>query len=441
MVKPHDDPAAEVPIGQDITLTGVVAQVTGTGVREPGTDGAALDDAAEMKTAEYKAVASAGPRTDDTRVDDRTASVPALPAMAGEPEPESVVSTPRRRPHTDSGMHVATPPAQAALQMIRPLVAWSPADRLLAAKLHHDIIAPHTEALARDFFDNMAKHPAVRMFVGAGPARARMASMLRAHLDTFAKSPLSDPWVLARIRIGHAHARVGLPIAAYLASIHALEALIEPKFPPHLAARRTEGRKLRELLRRLLVIEAALVTQAHHSAQVDALNDAMRQQARAGFARQYGTQVDPVTLLARPQHLRTQLAAALQRPVRKGRGCALMVLELVGLQEAAWHRGYAYRDGILAETGARLRATLRGADVAGIEPDGRIFALLTQLKTKEVPIVARRIRTAIEESAYAIGGHSYRQELRIGVALPAPQDAASPTNSLIERALADLTMA
>ena len=384
-------------------------------------------------TGSVSVAAGSMPQADVNAAEERTVSVTAMPAI--DDEPEAVVSKPakRVRPLADTGMHRAMSESAAALALLLPLVAWRPADRLLAAKLQHDVITPHLDAIATAFFAEMSQHPQAKIFLGSDADRGRMVAIPHKHLSGLADDPLSDAWVNARLRLGRVHGRIGLPLGIYLGSVHVIGRLILSHLPVDPLGRRTEDQKLRDLLRRLLAMESALVAHAQNAAQVDALNDAMRQQARTGFVRQYGAQVDPVTLLARPGHLRAQLLSALQQPTRDGRGCAVVAMELVGLEEAAWHRGYAYRDAILSESGARVRATLRGADVGGIEPTGRILTVLTQVREMEVAIVVRRLRTAIEDRAYVIQGHSFLQRLKIGVAVAI---VADDVEGLVHRAIA-----
>lgn len=416
----------------------IVAQVMAHAtVASSDADQSDLVFSVEAPTANYQS-RSIEKENDPTAAAHKTATkirieVPGLPPVVDDALPRAVVGKPheRVRPTKQTGMHIAMSESAAALAQVRPLVRWQLNDNLLADQLQRTILTPYGQAIATTFMAGLRDHPHAKIFLGSDADRAHMTGIIQNHLERLANNPLSDEWVSARLQVGRVHARVGLPIGIYVASVHSVERLILAYI-----ARQQEAsqQQLSEFLRRLLTFEVALVTQAHHSAQVDGLNNAMRQQAQSGFVRQYGTQIDPVTLLARPEHLRAQLRTALQEPIRDERGCAVLAIELVGLEEAAWHRGYAYRDAILSETGARVRATLRGADVAGIESTGMMLTLLSGVREKEVVIVVGRLRAAVENTAYAIQGHTFRQKLCVGVAYAVPTDT---DETLIQRAIDD----
>ncbi len=369
---------------------------------------------------------------------ERTASVPAMAAVDDDTGSETIEAVvPRglsagRAPAHDSGMHSVPEGRAEALQPIQALIPWGAADRALASALQRAVITPAADEISRSFFATLRAVPLARIFLGRAQDQARLVTMLAGFLRSYTDDALTDDWVAARVRMAHAHARVGIPLGLYLASCTCLEGIIAGRIARSPLADKAGAR---DTLRRLMATESALVSQTFHAAQVDALNDAMREQAQSGFLRRYGAQIDPVTLLARPEHLRRQLDAALVRSHGPERGCALVSMRLRGLDEAAFHRGYAYRDTILAETGARVRATLRGADVAGIEPDGCVLALLNGVKATQVAIVAGRLRAAMEDVAFTVDEHSFRQAVDVGVALPGPAEAAT---DVIARALADL---
>ena len=119
---------------------------------------------------------------------------------------------------------------------------------------------------------------------------------------------------------------------------------------------------------------------------------------------------------------RVGLHRALERAVRRGEPVALLAIHLDGFKQVNELHGYAAGDQMLAEFAHQMRATTRGADVAG-RVGGDEFAVLVHdiRDPAEAMATARRLLAAATRPA-RIGDNQITVRASIGVATSRPGD-------------------
>jgi diguanylate cyclase (GGDEF)-like protein/PAS domain S-box-containing protein len=150
---------------------------------------------------------------------------------------------------------------------------------------------------------------------------------------------------------------------------------------------------------------------------VDDVTERKAAEARIAHLAHY----DPLTNLPNRMLFREQLEKELSF-VRRGAHLAVHYLDLDNFKSINDTLGHPVGDALLKEVAQRLRSCLRETDLIA-RLGGDEFAIVqTELQDpKEAGILAQRLREAVTDASYDLGGHQTTTDLSIGIAL-APGD-------------------
>jgi diguanylate cyclase (GGDEF)-like protein len=84
--------------------------------------------------------------------------------------------------------------------------------------------------------------------------------------------------------------------------------------------------------------------------------------------------------------------------------------------------GFVIGDGVLCETVNRIRGALRNYDIIGRFGGEEFLILLPETTSKNTRAVAERMRVAIRDREYLVGGRTLRMTASLGIACVAPDD-------------------
>ncbi len=125
---------------------------------------------------------------------------------------------------------------------------------------------------------------------------------------------------------------------------------------------------------------------------------------------------DPLTGLANRTLLRDRLEHALARSQREGGSTGVLFIDLDNFKQVNDAHGHAAGDGVLAELGRRLMATVRPADTVARLGGDEFVVVCEQIDRDAALALGRRLKDAIER-ALTVRGAPYRLSASIGVAL------------------------
>lgn len=349
-----------------------------------------------------------------------TAAVPAVT--------QDQVAARRRHRSPSARMSGGFVPGQehvALLARVTPPVHFSPDDERIWRQWLALPLAAAAHAVAVDIAATLRGNTTARIFVPGEAAEGHLVAGLTARIEALGDGPLGAAALRQAAADGALCARLGVPVAllvagAWQANRSLLDALA-PALPD--AASRDHAS---DLIGRAVTLHLATVCDALHGVRVEQLEAALRDQLRGGMLREGGGLYDPVTLLLRPDGLRARLQdqQSLVQP--------LLGVRLAGLGDLVRDGGYQLRDQAYAEIGARVRAALRGADLAAVQHDGLVTIVVDGDESAAL-VVARRLRAALESPAFHLAGRSWRAKVKTAHALlPAGSDRLAALTATLE---------
>ena len=117
---------------------------------------------------------------------------------------------------------------------IKSRLLWldlSTADHSLASKLHSKVIEPHASEIINDFYSYLGTIKEARQFLGDAVTVKRLKETQQAYLMNLGINFDRPEYFESRLRVGQAHAWIGLSLSLYQCSYRLLTQLIIDRLP------------------------------------------------------------------------------------------------------------------------------------------------------------------------------------------------------------------
>lgn len=93
-------------------------------------------------------------------------------------------------------------------------------------------ILPHLDDIIDAFYEGQLADPAIRRFIEDNTSLASLKAAMRGYIASLFGGDYTEAYVAARLRIGRAHARIGVQPMYYVASVHQLSELLKSHLSP-----------------------------------------------------------------------------------------------------------------------------------------------------------------------------------------------------------------
>ncbi len=234
----------------------------------------------------------------------------------------------------------------------------------------------------------------------------------------------------SRARLGVTHARVGVPLSLYVASVGLLQSLILEVVLERLEVR-AERQALTELVVKLASLDISLATEVYHRARLEAPDrsardlERQREQLRRQLERDSLTEVSSRTALLR------EISAAIERANKTGQPLVVIMADLDHFKAVNDQQGHAIGDRVLKGVASRIKGALRSFDLVGRYGGEEFVVLLENTSPHTARQVAERIRRRIAEEPVNTGATAVQMTLSQGLA---PYREGGDVGSLLKRA-------
>lgn len=309
------------------------------------------------------------------------------------------------------------------------LLDLSVADAPIGARLRAAVIAPNIDAIVTAFYARLSADAESDSILRQSD-RGALAHSQTEYLRHFGAGFLEQPYFEDRLRIGLAHAWVGVPLGLYLCSYQVLQAVILEHIERAIADP-AERRALCAFLNKIAALDTSLASEIYHIAQMRHLESSVTRlhDERAQLRHAAGT--DPLTGLANRATLLPRLSQALAGAVRKDRPLCVIMADLDRFKQVNDSYGHQVGDQVLRDTAARLGTAVRDFDLVGRYGGEEFIAVLQDTPLEIARQIAERVRGRIGDHPFNIQDLSLRVTISQGIAQAQPGDSVE---SLIHRA-------
>jgi diguanylate cyclase (GGDEF)-like protein len=220
----------------------------------------------------------------------------------------------------------------------------------------------------------------------------------------------------SRAGLGITHARVGVPLSLYVASVGLLQSLILEVVLDRLEVSE-ERRTLTELVVKLASLDIALATEVYHRASIEGLDRSLRNLEEQRQRLHQQLEHDALTGVSSRTSLLREIEAAIGRAAKTGQPLVVVMADLDHFKAVNDVHGHLVGDRVLKDVAGRIKAALREFDLVGRFGGEEFVVLLENTSLHTARQVAERIRRRIGSGPVDTGNATVNITISQGLAL------------------------
>jgi len=318
------------------------------------------------------------------------------------------------------------------------LLGLGETDLACAETLRDRVIAPRVESLIDAFHDALAAEDEYRRIVDRGVDLPRLKRLQKVHLLNLGIRFDEAAYFEERLRVGLAHARVGVPLGLYSSAHGALQRLILDRVPPEIRATPADYQALVTFLAKIMALDMSLASETYHLAKTEVLQSSLQALRHAGKELRHKVQTDALTGAASHERVLATLTQALHVAQRSGTPLCISMADLDLFKSVNDAHGHLVGDEVLRDVTARMRATVRDFDTVGRYGGEEFLIILENAPLATARSIAERVRWHVAQSPIKVKELQIRLTLSQGLAAASMKDSV---DSLLQRADAALYQA
>ncbi|MDH5190891.1 MAG: diguanylate cyclase [Gammaproteobacteria bacterium] len=311
------------------------------------------------------------------------------------------------------------------------LLEFCDADRELSLLLHDKVIVPHLNKIVNIFYDDfMLKFPEFSPYL---ISKLRIESLKRTQHDylmTLGVDYDTPAYFEVRLRVGEAHARIGLPLPLYGCAYHKLEQVIR-QFVQREAVGNNHYGDIHRFISRIISLDMSLANECYHRKEVHDLEHSVEVLRNMESTLRQKAAVDALTRLYNRGEIEASINQSLGLVKQDKNHMCLIMADLDKFKNINDTHGHVVGDRVLQDIARRLQAAVRGFDIVGRYGGEEFIVILNNTSYKTAEQVAERIRTRVNGSPVNIDGLAINITISQGVTDAKPFDTIE---SLVGRA-------
>lgn len=289
------------------------------------------------------------------------------------------------------------------------------------------VIQPTHRAIMDDFYRFILEQPDLRKYLNNDEHIVRLKQTQTEYLISLGINYDSDDYIEYRLRVGIAHARIGMPLSDYLVAYSRLQEILIDKMTVH----GLSGPYYRSMSK-VLLLDMSLAIDAYNFAQLQSMADSIHE--LEGERERLNNQLmhDALTGAYSRAHILEQLdkrLSEIQRDTQKQLAVAL--LDLDRFKNINDGYGHQAGDNVLYEFSHTVQKMIRRQDYFGRYGGEEFLLVLVDLDHQDAYEFAERIRKRLAEKIYRIGQHKLQVTTSIGLTIAVPGEIMA---GVIERA-------
>ncbi len=311
------------------------------------------------------------------------------------------------------------------------LLGLGKADLACARALHRRVIAPGPDAIVEAFYGRLDAEAEYRQIIQRGVDLPRLKRLQKAYLLSLGLQFDKAAYFEERLRVGLAHARVGVPLGLYASAHGLLQQLILDRVPPEIRAVEGEYRPLVSFLMKITALDMSLASDTYHLSRVERLENSLQALRHADRRLRRKVRIDALTGAASHSELIAALKRALHTARRKGRPLCIAMVDLDFFKKVNDTHGHLVGDEVLHDVTARMRSSVRDFDTVGRYGGEEFVIILENAPLAAAATILERVRRHVAQTPIKVKGIEIRLTLSQGLAAANKTD---DVESLLQRA-------
>ena len=306
-------------------------------------------------------------------------------------------------------------------------------DHVTAWQLQELVIAPNSQTIIDDFYTYLGGIDESRPFLSDKKTLERLKLTQKSYLENLGIKFDSPEYFESRLRVGQAHAWIGLSLSLYQCSYRLLTQLIIDHIPADCDSSQRE--ELQIFIHKITALDMSLAIETYHVAQVRTLEESLDRAEDKQNQLRIEASTDALTGLYNHEHILSTLRSTLEDDALAGKPTSVMMADLDHFKEINDTHGHPVGDKVLMEVSQRLGTAVRNFDCLGRYGGEEFLIVLKNTSLSTALSVAERVREHISAGPVSLHGIMVDVTVSIGVAVVQPGDEADNLVSRADEAL------
>jgi len=294
------------------------------------------------------------------------------------------------------------------------MIGLESGDAALGRRLHEEVIAPNQLSIIEAFYRYLLDNARTLAFLDSDALIARLKHAQSDYLFTLGVDFEAIDYFEDRLRIGLAHARIGLPLSLYQCAYTHLQALILEHVPAALVREVDAHQALIRFVLRITALDISLATETYHQARLQGLEDHLHDLRTEHARLSREVRLDDLTRVAARGYVLSVLDQQLSRLQDHRGGLCLIMADLDNFKHANDTYGHVVGDHALREAAARIRGAVRDHDLVGRYGGEEFIVVLPDTTLEIARAVAERIRRRFAGGPLRVGEVSLPLTISLG---------------------------
>lgn len=293
-------------------------------------------------------------------------------------------------------------------------------DHAIAKQLQENVISPNVKAIIDSFYAYLDTIEEARKLLLDEATLKRLKKTQMEYLLNLGINFDRKEYFESRLRIGQAHAWVGLELNLYLCSYRKLTQIINDHIPDNYDLHKFKSACI--FLEKIASLDMSLAVETYHVSQVRTLEESLdRAQVQENQLR-IEASTDALTGFFNHEYIIAKLKQAMLDDAKAERPTSIMMADLDHFKNINDTHGHLVGDKVLIEVARRLGTAVRDFDNLGRYGGEEFLIVLKGTPLSTAMAVAERIRTHVSAGPISLHGLKVDVTISIGVSVVQPGD-------------------
>ncbi|WP_455198019.1 diguanylate cyclase [Kaarinaea lacus] len=306
---------------------------------------------------------------------------------------------------------------------IRSRLEWldlSDDDHIIAKQLQEEVITPNVQTIIDRFYTYLNTIEEARKLLSDETLLKRLKKTQMDYLLNLGINFDRKEYFESRLRIGQAHAWVGLGLNLYLCSYRKLTQIISDHIPDDYGLDKFKHTCV--FMDKITALDMSLAVETYHVSRVRTLEESLdRAQVQENRLR-IEASTDALTGFYNHEYILAKLKQAMAEDSKVERPTSIMMADLDHFKKINDTHGHLVGDKVLIEVSRRLSTAVRDFDSIGRYGGEEFLIVLKGTPLTTALTVAERIRTHIAAGPISLHGVKVQATISIGVSVVRPGD-------------------
>ena len=268
-------------------------------------------------------------------------------------------------------------------------------DHALGEQLQREVIVPELERIAAAFYLELLRHSQIQHFLDNDALIENLKRTQKNYLLDLGVAFHTPTYFDERLRVGLAHARVGIPLSLYVCAYRLLAQIIHEAFPAHVMQDHAAREKLAAFVHKIVTLDMSLAIETYHVSQMKNLEKSLENLKQEEDQLRHLATTDELTGLANHANVISVLTTALDQAHRDNTPLCVVMADLDYFKNVNDTHGHLVGDGVLREVAARLRAAVRDVDLVGRYGGEEFMVVFHNTPLVTAQEIAERVRARV----------------------------------------------